>query len=620
MNASTPVRFLLAVFAGAAAASLAHAQNFVLLNKQQNFVQTSPTAVAPSTGSQPAFEFSASIEGTATNPAPPNTVTVPSGGGTRTLAFAGDEWEFVQSFPSLAALATAYPNGTYQMTFGGRNLSVPFNGDLYPTAPVATITGGTFTNGNLVVDRASQLVITAAFTGNYLAGSSHLGIDLSGGSGSGPFQEFGVSNSEDPTPFTRTPLTLTIPPNTLMAGGSYTLQIDNNRIVTLDTSSAGFFVVAAYSSVTRINVVVGGGTGIPVFVAQPSSQTVAPGSTVVFNAIVNGATNLQWRLNGQPLPGQNSPTLILSGAAVVAGNYSLQATNGPAGAVSSPAVLTVSNTTDVGKLINLSILTSIGSPGDNFTLGYVVGGAGTTGSKPLVIRAAGPALGALGVGGTLADPRMELFAGSTSTLVNDNWGGSAAVTTAMASVGAFAYTNPTSLDAAVVANITTRDNSVRVNANGTGTGQVIAEVYDATAAGTFTATTPRLLNVSVLKNIPTGGSMTAGFVLRGQTSRTVLIRAIGPGLGAAFGIPGFMPDPQLTLFGAGGATVAVNDNWNGNGAVTFAANSVGAFAVTDGGSRDSMLVLTLPPGDYSARVAGAGGVGGQVIIEVYEVP
>ncbi|HUR58194.1 MAG TPA: hypothetical protein VM029_10825 [Opitutaceae bacterium] len=80
-----------------------------------------------------------------------------------------------------------------------------------------------------------------------------------------------------------------------------------------------------------------------------------------------------------------------------------------------------------------------------------------------------------------------------------------------------------------------------------------------------------------------------------------------------------MPDPQLTLFGAGGTTVASNDNGSGNGAATFVANAVGAFAVTDGQSRDAMLVLTLPPSDYSARVAGASGTGGQVIIEVYEV-
>ena len=37
------------------------------------------------------------------------------------------------------------------------------------------------------------------------------------------------------------------------------------------------------------------------------------------------------------------------------------------------------------RLTNLSILTAVAAPGDSFTLGYVVGGSGTAGPKPLVI-------------------------------------------------------------------------------------------------------------------------------------------------------------------------------------------------------------------------------------------
>jgi hypothetical protein len=606
--------------ASAVVAGSARAQIFVLLNKQSQSVQTGLTTVTPDPSG--AFLFGAGIDGTTTNPAPPNTVTPPGGGQTRVMAFtSNDGWSFEQTFTSQAALTAAYPNGTYQLNFGGRTVSVPFNGDLFPAPPVATLSAGTFTNGNLVVDRAVPLTITLAFPQNYLAGFSHAGINVATTSGN-TFIDFGESNGEDATPFTRTPIVLTIPANTLLVGVTYRIELETNRLLMFDTTStAGFAIVAAYSALTSINVVVTGtpSTTIPSFSQQPASQTVAAGSTVVFNAAVSNATGLQWRRDGFNLPGQNSNTLVLTGSNVIAGTYSLQATNGPAGAVSSPAVLTVSNTTDVGRLINLSILTAVRTAGDSFTLGYVVGGAGTSGAKPLVIRAAGPSLGALGVPGTLADPRLELFAGSTSTVVNDNWGGLAAVSTAMVSVGAFPYLNATSLDAAVVASITTRDNSVKVNANGTGTGTVIAEVYDATAAGTFTATTPRLLNVSVLKNIEAGGSMTAGFVVRGQTARTVLIRAIGPGLTAAFGIPGTMPDPRITLF-AGANMIDQNDNWGGNFAVASAGSAVGAFAINDGGSRDAMILRTLASGDYSVQVAGVGGGGGQVIVEVYEVP
>jgi hapalindole H/12-epi-hapalindole U/12-epi-fischerindole U synthase len=75
------------------------------------------------------------------------------------------------------------------------------------------------------------------------------------------------------------------------------------------------------------------------------------------------------------------------------------------------------------RLSNLSILTALATRGENFALGFVVGGAGTGGPKPLVIRAAGPSLGAFGIGGLLDDPLLEFFSGPTKTGENDNWGG-----------------------------------------------------------------------------------------------------------------------------------------------------------------------------------------------------
>ncbi len=33
-----------------------------------------------------------------------------------------------------------------------------------------------------------------------------------------------------------------------------------------------------------------------------------------------------------------------------------------------------------------------------------------------------------------------------------------------------------------------------------------------------------------------------------------------------------------------------------------------------------MLLMTLPPGGYTAQASGVGGVGGVAIVEVYEVP
>ncbi len=268
------------------------------------------------------------------------------------------------------------------------------------------------------------------------------------------------------------------------------------------------------------------------------------------------------------------------------------------------------------RLINLSILTSLATAGDSFTMGYVVGGGGTSGTKPLVIRAAGPSLGALGVAGTLDDPKLELFAGATKAGENDNWGGSATIANAMSAVGAFAYLGPTSRDAAAALSVTSGDNSVKVSGVGNSTGTVIAEIYDATPAASFAATTPRLVNVSVLK--PLGAGFTGGFVLGGNGSKSVLVRAIGPTLGTAFGVGGVVGDPRLTI-NSGQTVVASNDNWGGGAALASAFSSVGAFALP-AGSRDAAVVASLNPGNYTVQVSVATGATGIILVEIYELP
>ncbi len=398
-----------------------------------------------------------------------------------------------------------------------------------------------------------------------------------------------------------------------------TLSLANVQSADAGTYSVVITNSAGTATSAAVTLTVNTPTGTLAFVTHPASQTRAAGNTVVFNATAPAATGFQWQRNGAPIAGETSATLVINNvAAANAGTYAVVATGaGGVTTTSTAATLAVNNESNFGRLINLSILTSIPVAGDNFTMGYVVGGSGTTGAKPLVIRAAGPSLGALGVPGTLNDPKFELFAGATKTTENDNWGGSAQLVAALAGVGAFPYTGPNSLDAAVVTNITTRDNSVRVSAAGTGTGAVIAEIYDATPSGSFSASTPRLVNVSVLKSI--GAKLTMGFVVGGLTSKTVLVRAVGPTLTAAFGIPGVVADPQLVLFGAGAVQIGANDNWGGTVALTNAFGAVGAFAL-GASSQDAVFLTTLPPGNYTVEVTGVGNTTGLALVEVYEVP
>jgi hypothetical protein len=126
--------------------------------------------------------------------------------------------------------------------------------------------------------------------------------------------------------------------------------------------------------------------------------------------------------------------------------------------------------------------------------------------------------------------------------------------------------------------------------------------------------TSRLINIATRATLAPGGVLFPGFFLRGDQSQTVMIRAVGPGL-AQFGVTGVVADPILELY-SGSTKLGENDDWSGTQAVSLA-SQVGAFPLT-AGSRDAVLLATLPPGAYTVQVRGKTG-GGEVIVEVYEV-
>ncbi len=124
----------------------------------------------------------------------------------------------------------------------------------------------------------------------------------------------------------------------------------------------------------------------------------------------------------------------------------------------------------------------------------------------------------------------------------------------------------------------------------------------------------RLVNLSVRTTAGSGAqTLTVGFVVAGTVDKPVLLRAIGPAL-AAFGVTGVLADPKLDLF-SGTALLAANDNWSVTTATAF--TSTGAF-VLPANSLDAALVREMPPGGYTAQVAGAAG-SGIALAEIYDV-
>lgn len=113
-----------------------------------------------------------------------------------------------------------------------------------------------------------------------------------------------------------------------------------------------------------------------------------------------------------------------------------------------------------------------------------------------------------------------------------------------------------------------------------------------------------------------------GFVVTGKTTKTLLIRTVGPSL-AAFGVPDPVARPRIAFYDSKGkpyswvrpAVVLPPEYWTN----LFA--SAGAFPLS--GGEEAYLAYDVgpfPPGAYTIHVTDASGKGGTALIEAYEVP
>ncbi len=357
----------------------------------------------------------------------------------------------------------------------------------------------------------------------------------------------------------------------------------------------------------------------PTISTAPVAQSASAGTSATFTVTATGGgLSYQWLFNNTAIPGATAASYTLpSVAAANAGSYSVRVTNSAGSVTSTGAVLTVTPAVpSTAYLGNLSIRSTAGAGAETLIVGVSIGGANTSGTKDLLIRAIGPTLAAFGVGGALADPRLDLYSGQTVLVSNDNWDAAATPVAVQSAVGAFALAAG-SRDAALVRNgLAAGSYTVQITGVGGATGVALAELYDLASART--AATPRLVNISARTQVGTGGDiLIVGFNVGGTGTRRLLIRAVGPTLGA-FGVSGTLVDPKLEVF-SGTTVVAANDNWDA--AVTPAAlqTGVGAFALT-ANSRDAVLVANLAPGSYTAQVSGVNSTTGVALVELYELP
>jgi hypothetical protein len=150
-----------------------------------------------------------------------------------------------------------------------------------------------------------------------------------------------------------------------------------------------------------------------------------------------------------------------------------------------------------------------------------------------------------------------------------------------------------------------------VRGNGTGTGIALFEVYDLD-----TAAASRLANLSTRAHVGAGSNVViAGFVLGNNAGDDrVVVRGLGPSL-TALGVANTLQNPTLELRDQNGVLLMTNNDWQDDPAQA-AEITAAMLAPTD--SRESAIAATLPPGLYTAILAGLNNTQGVGIVEVYD--
>jgi glucose/arabinose dehydrogenase len=128
---------------------------------------------------------------------------------------------------------------------------------------------------------------------------------------------------------------------------------------------------------------------------------------------------------------------------------------------------------------------------------------------------------------------------------------------------------------------------------------------------------PALVNLATRLRVQAGDNvLIGGFILTGSAPKKVILRAIGPSLTANNQpLPGRLSDPTLTLFDGTGNPLDTNDDWMDSPQKQQIIDST--IAPTD--PKESAIVATLQPGNYTAIVSGVGGVTGIGVVELYDL-
>jgi hypothetical protein len=117
----------------------------------------------------------------------------------------------------------------------------------------------------------------------------------------------------------------------------------------------------------------------------------------------------------------------------------------------------------------------VGTGEDILIAGFVISGST---SQTILVGASGPALEAFGLSGTLPDPQLQILDDNKNLVASNlGWGGSPQIASASATVGAFAWSSPSSDDSAILITLPLGSYTAQVSGQGGDTGLALIEIY-----------------------------------------------------------------------------------------------------------------------------------------------
>jgi hypothetical protein len=289
---------------------------------------------------------------------------------------------------------------------------------------------------------------------------------------------------------------------------------------------------------------------------------------------------------------------------------------------SAPTPTPTPSSTPASQLGNISTRAFV-QTGDNVVIGgFIVQG---TEPKRVIIRAIGPELTQYGVPNVLADPTLELHDSSGDLIAsNDNWQhtiiGGIITSDQLLDIRRSGHVPRDARESAIIAELPAGNYTTIVRGVNETMGVALVEAYDLDSDSNSL-----LGNISTRSFVQTGDNvMIGGFIVQGTQSKRVIVRGIGPQLGAPpYNIPDALANPTLELHNGTGDLIASNDNWR--------ATIIGGIITTDqvrdilrsgyapGDRRESAIIAELPAGNYTAIVHGANNTTGVGLVEVYDL-